>query len=102
MKAIPRDETAVEWFMEEMKKKLTENQHKSGWQTCNLLWLYSKLGEEMGELGSILNDIALPTTAKIGPLGIHVRKMIVDEIVSECADIANMAMMIADVTRSVE
>ncbi|MGE7271378.1 hypothetical protein ACQKK5_07950 [Brevibacillus panacihumi] len=67
----------VTWFAEEMEKKLRENDHKGGWEDCDILWLYGRLLEEVDELAAAEGD----------------------DIVREAADVANFAMMIAHLSR---
>ena len=69
------------WFLGEMLKKLETNQHRSGWVNVGLHYLFRRLEEETLELRK-----ALLSGDK-------------DAIIEECADVANFAMMIADVTR---
>jgi phosphoribosyl-ATP pyrophosphohydrolase len=68
-------------FTVDMEKKLAENRHKGnreGWINTDYQHLFNKLLAETEELQEVL---------------IYKDK---DEIISECADIANFAMMIAD------
>lgn len=76
-----RDE-ASKWFAEQMAVKLRENEHKGGWDRCNPYWLIDRLKEEVAELEQAMDD-GLPS----------------EEIIRECADIGNFAMMVADVVR---
>ena len=69
---------AVEAFARLMRDKLRANKHKAHWSACSDSWLMSRLWDEHAEL---LGAIARGTD---------------DEIISECADVANFAMMIAD------
>lgn len=71
--------SAVVRFAAEMERQLRENDHKGGWQGCNLWYLYERLLQEAGELGVVLAGA---------------REGNVDE---EAADVANFAMMIADI-----
>lgn len=73
----------VRWFAERMENKLKENDHKGGWGDCDLQYLYTRLGEETKEL---LNELQ----AFVYGENNH------DKVISEAADIANFAMMIAD------
>lgn len=81
---IPRD--AVRWFSHEMEKKLLANDHKGkeGWLSnrCTFNTLKIKLEEEYLEVKRILYT--------------HHTKWGSRNIIGECADIANIAMMIAD------
>lgn len=67
----------VEKFSATMECVLRDNDHKGGWDDCDLSWLYKRLKEEVEELGEVL--------------------LSGDEraITKEAADVANFAMMIA-------
>lgn len=77
-----RDE--VKWFAEEMEKSLRENDWKGGWKDCSIGWLIVKLAEEVGELATMFIN------ADLGE----------QEVIKEATDVANVAMMIADIARS--
>lgn len=62
-----------------MKEKLSENNHKKGWESCSDNYLFRRLDEEFTEL-----KIKIASNAKT------------KEVIRECADVANFAMMIAD------
>ena len=79
----------VQWFAEQMEIKLLENDSKGGWEGCNLYWLVSRINEETKELTR-----AIDTHRDLGDN----RK----EIIRESADIANFAMMIADLARKLQ
>ena len=68
-------------FTATMEEKMLANNHKGCWRRCDPLWLYAKLGEEVGELGRILVRNHNDDTGKA---------------TREAIDIANVAMMIAD------
>ena len=74
---------SVLYFAGLMEKQLLDNAHKGTWDNIDPLWLYAKLVEEVGELSRAIRDSS------------HIPSMIVHEAV----DVANMAMMIADVFR---
>jgi len=67
-------------FVVVMKEKLDENKSKGGWDSVDTSWLWMRLQKEMSELYSALNS------SEPNP----------EEMVRECADVANFAMMIAD------
>jgi NTP pyrophosphatase (non-canonical NTP hydrolase) len=72
---------SVEWFADEMEKKLRRNDEKKGpegWRDMSPLSLYSSLMQEIRELKMALNE------------GVS------ESIIGECVDVANFAMMIAD------
>jgi NTP pyrophosphatase (non-canonical NTP hydrolase) len=64
-----------------MEERLLENDYKGGGEDCTPAWLLKRLGEELKELRKALR-------AKDSP----------ERIACEAADVANFAMMIADVT----
>ena len=68
-------------FTRFMVDKLVENNSKSGWQFCGVSYLLNRCSQELWELRRAV---------KIG-------KRPPEEIKREAADIANFAMMIADV-----
>lgn len=73
----------VDAFADEMEAKLAENRHKgdrAGWSVMGFELLMSMLHVEVGELERAL---VAPGEAR--------------EVRRECADVANIAMMIADV-----
>lgn len=70
--------SAVLRFSAEMEKKLLENDHKGGWGDCRSETLFDLLLEEKNELEEALTS--------------HDER----NIIAECADVANFAMMIAD------
>jgi NTP pyrophosphatase (non-canonical NTP hydrolase) len=76
---------ALDWievrrFAQAMEAELRANAHKGGWSTCSTGYLLRRLGQEVGELRRALNSRASRET-----------------VLSEAADVANFAMMIADV-----
>ena len=71
----------VRWFAEEMRKKLRENTRKTESRDLSFRKLKGMLNVEMSEL-----------TWAIQARNI----MSADDVIEECADIANYAMMIAD------
>lgn len=76
-----RDEVRV--FAETMEEQLKENDYKGGWQNCSNSYLLGRLKDEVEELKIALLDY------ESGPA-----------IVKEAVDVANFAMMIADLNSS--
>ena len=72
----------VSHFAEAMEQKLKENDYKGGWSGCTPSWLLRRLRAEINELARALKH--------------HKRTPAL--IAREAADVANFAMMIADVT----
>lgn len=77
----PKLRPAVLWFAEQMQKKLILNDHKGGWKRCYHRYLFERLKQEVSEL-----EQALDATDNQ------------DEVIMEAADVANLAMMIADIS----
>lgn len=80
-----------------MAAKLRENDHKGGWQYTPTNYLAARLGEEAAELNALLiearTDIASPPSSALN------REERI-KVGREAADVANFAMMIADVCGS--
>lgn len=72
--------TAVLRLASEMARKLEANAHKGGWASCPLPYLTKRLSQEVAELKR----------------AIRANKSR-EDVLAECADVANFAMMIADV-----
>jgi NTP pyrophosphatase (non-canonical NTP hydrolase) len=94
----------VKWFAEQMERKLRDNDHKCGWNYEMLEFLSDKLGEECSEVQEALKkylseDSPIPIDdldfAKVLELTHEQRK----EIIDEAADLANIAMMLADICK---
>jgi len=76
----------VQWFAGIMESKLQqhdEDRYVDGWKDENALWLFERLVQEVFEL----HEALIKTTYSE------------EEVIKECADVANFAMMIADVTK---
>jgi NTP pyrophosphatase (non-canonical NTP hydrolase) len=69
----------VKEFALEMEKKLKANEHKPGWSDCEMTHLFRRLEEELREL---IRAIATLEDC--------------NKVISEAADVANFAMMVAD------
>ena len=72
------DRKSVKWFSHLMILKLQKNRHKAHWSKATCSYLFSRLKEEVHELEDSFDG------------------NVTAEILSECADVANFAMMIAD------
>ena len=68
----------VNCFAQQMEKMLRANDYKGGWEDSTQLFLLSKLCEEVAEVANAFQN---PGTS---------------DLTHECADVANIAMMIAD------
>jgi hypothetical protein len=76
---------SVDRFAQQMEKNLRGNDHKGGWEGCTAYHFFEGLCDEAEELRSELNVVGA-----FDP----------ERVIEEAADIANFAMMIADVARS--
>jgi len=83
---------SVRWFVRHMEEKLRENDDRGGWQDSNSSWLLLRLREEANELEEALRR------HRRTDYGSDTSDSSADDVISECADIANFAMMIADNT----
>jgi hypothetical protein len=72
----PRESLA--WFARRMENKLRQNDHKPGWEGLNDSYFLKRASQEYSEL---MQAVA----KKKGP----------EEIIDECADLANFVMMLA-------
>jgi len=85
---------SVDKFAELMENRLRENDHKGGWSNENTDWLFKRLLDESDELKKAMDEYDVyqmaytPRPGELQDRRRNVRK--------ECADVANFAMMIAD------
>lgn len=78
------------WFSQRMEEKLRANDHKGHWSECDMIYLRSRIKEELEELENAL-----------GGEGLHrYTSEEATQIVKEAADVANFCLMIADNVRS--
>lgn len=75
----------VQQFAHLMESTLRANESKGTWKGCDLLWLLERLEEEVSEVKRAITE---------HEVGLH--------IACEAADVANFAMMIADVSGGLE
>ena len=75
----------LDWFVGEMVKKLDENNHKGSWKDEPIDSLFLNLLNEVDELSI---EVKQPDCYK--------NNQIYENIIKECADVANFAMMIAE------
>lgn len=85
---------AIQWFAEEMEAKLRENDHKGGWEGRRFGELFPRIAQERDELLLAAHPLNLDTIAE------RLTHEDACELIRECADIANFAMMIADNIRA--
>lgn len=83
----PEDKIRKElsWFIEQMEKRLQENDYKNGWMDCNLEYL-SGLMKKKAEKVDLIIDQGSYSTVDL------------NRILKNSVDAANYAMMIADIT----
>jgi hypothetical protein len=79
----------VEWFSQEMTKKLEENSHKRGWDDIDLSYGITRLKQELKEL---YVEVELLEFAVLDP---EAYADTAEAAIQEAADIANFAMMMA-------
>ena len=76
---VNRVREPVAWFAKEMESKLRKDDYKKHWSEYSILFLHRRLMEEVQELSDEVD-----------------RKIKPEAVISECVDVANFAMMIAD------
>ncbi|OFC94614.1 hypothetical protein BTGOE4_10040 [Bacillus thuringiensis] len=76
----------VKWFAEHMESKLKENEHKTGWTDCTVDFLSSQIRKNLNELDSMFQE--LPSNYSVFSAN----------VIRQCSDMANYAMMIADIS----
>lgn len=69
----------IQWFSCHMEEKLLRNSYKGGWEECKNVYLLDRMDEEIAKLKDCIIN-GEPSAL----------------VVSEAADIANFAMMLAD------
>lgn len=76
----------LDYFQIRMRKKLEKHSNKGGWKNSTLSNLYNGMMRETEELARAL----------------YYEKKDFEHIIDECADVANMAMMIADNVKTMQ
>lgn len=79
----------VKFFAEIMEEQLQKNEHKGGWKDCGYYFLEKELRKNLNKL----EDITGTTYSNL----IEIQKAYKDNILRRAANVANFAMMIADV-----
>lgn len=88
----------VRWFAEAMERKLRANDHKGGWRRDLPSALLERIKEETEELANLKPlMLACVVRADECPQSPDHRATGFERVVDEAADVANFAMMIADV-----
>ena len=88
----------VEWFAKKMDAQLWANRSKGGWRgdRCDLTWLLDKLKEELGEVQECFMKSCPECSSEHMSEKPDYEEYSKEQIIEECADLANFAMMIAD------
>lgn len=81
------DAQAVTMFAADMLRKMRDNAHKAHWDTVDFDYLFDRLLEEQMELVEAIEENAASDGKNW------------QAIIDEAADVANLAMMIADRAR---
>jgi hypothetical protein len=87
-------------FAQLMEAKLRENDHKGHWRGCTTAYLSRRCGNELEELRAMIkraNDWVRENTFPSGRGPLISDSTFAPEIGREAADVANFAMMLADV-----
>lgn len=80
-------------FADAMECKLRQNDYRRGWQDCPREYLLIRLSEEVGELNAAVRGRICVFDA----VGYAYQPPRTDTVLGEAADVANFAMMLADV-----
>lgn len=89
--------TEVLKYAEAMEIELKENEHKGGWKECSTGFLIKKLDEETKELVEVVETYRYLKNESLMHGDMPELKA---RILSEAADVGNIAMMIADVCKA--
>ena len=79
----------VQEFAEAMESTLLDNDHKGGWDDCDLIWLFERVEQEVEELRTAL-FVAGAEESNI------LKDKYIEDIKKECTDVANFCMMVYD------
>ena len=83
----------TEQLRQAMESQLKANNHKEGWENCDAMWLIRRIADERAELKR-----AVEAYTQIFHLSSYeTKRRILANILEEAADVANFAMMVADV-----
>jgi hypothetical protein len=82
----------VRVFADAMERKLQLNDHKGGWEDCSIDYLIKRLRQETTELLAVAGDRDARCLTNEEA----------ERVRDEAADVANFAMMIADVCDGLE
>ncbi len=84
---------SVQQFAEAMELKLRENDHKGSWDKCEIPWLIDRIKKEVKELENAYEH-RLTDWGRSADEG-HFSPTTDEQLIKECADIGNFAMMVA-------
>ena len=88
-------------FARAMEAELRENEHKGGWRDCGTDWLLRRMGDERRELTAAVARWRTRSRCYCGdPKHEEDRAATARAVLSEATDVANFAMMVADVCGS--
>jgi hypothetical protein len=87
----------VRLFALAMEAKLKKNDHKDGWDNCTTGSLLRRMGIEVRELSTAVHRFK-----DVEASGSVSEAVAVERVVGEAADVANFAMMVADVCGGLE
>ncbi|MHC4501833.1 MAG: hypothetical protein ACYTFI_00895 [Planctomycetota bacterium] len=89
----------VDSFAAEMERELQANDHKGGWKDCSPWPLFAEMTNHKRALQRSVGDLlAMETDVAMGSHGdLPKQQQLIDRIRDDAADVANFAMMIADV-----
>lgn len=93
----------IRWFAEQMELKLRENDHKGGWHEDEPMALLKRVRQETKELSDAIENCGPPNCGCREAGCQHTSfftQTTAEDVVREAADVANMAMMVADHFRS--
>ncbi len=92
----------LDWFVCEMETQLRANDHKDGWADLTDQQALHRIDEERKELISASQDLRdirkMHRKHGESPHTERAVKFIAKQVIKECADVANFAMMLADNT----
>jgi regulator of replication initiation timing len=93
----------VLWFACEMERQLKANDRKGGWSDCTDGYLLAKLDEEVGEVKEAVQAVHDDLAYKAMSFGERGDRGglagLIERVINEAADVANIAMMVADNAR---
>jgi NTP pyrophosphatase (non-canonical NTP hydrolase) len=82
----------IETFADDMQRQIEANSYKGGWKKEPIGWLFDRLRQESDELLIEIRKFEDSWMERDKKILIQLRK----SIITEAADVANFAMMIAD------